>query len=214
MRRRVPLRLLLVGGAVLLLVLAVTGVVRACTAPTGLTFAQYRTLMQSGSLAGVSNTLTSAPARPSFNLEQQQASYLNVPTCSTYWASAEEHQLGTAGATPVDPASDLVDGVDTELWDDPGAAAAAMDSWAACLRDFQEANLATSYPVQLISHGVTGEVVWQYSENLDLTHPVHLLVLRDRNLIATFQVPDNPAPDWRDQLVGRLAADVTAAAKT
>ena len=213
MRRRVPLRLILVGGAALLLVLAVLGVIRACAAPTGLTFAQFEKLMQSGSLAGVSNTLTSAPAHPSFNLEQQQASYLNVPTCATYWTAAEEHQLGTAGATPAEPEADLVDGIDAELWDDAGAAAAAMDSWATCLRDFQEVSKATSYPVQLIAHGVTGEIAWQYSENLDLVHPVHLLVLRDRNLIATFQVPDNPAPDWRDQLVGRLAADIEAAAK-
>ena len=64
MRRPVPRRLLLVGGAVLLLVLAVLGGVRACTAPRGLTFAQYQTLMRSGTLAGVANTLTSQPEGP------------------------------------------------------------------------------------------------------------------------------------------------------
>jgi len=212
MRRPVPLRLLLVGGAVLLLVLAVLGGVRACTAPRGLTFAQYQTLMRSGTLAGVANTLTSQPEAPTINLEQRRASYRNVPTCTTYWTSAEAHQLGTASALPVNADEDLVQGIDTELWDDPGAAAAALDAWGVCLRDFQEV-ISTSYPVKAVSHGASGEVVWQFTENLDLSSPVHLLTLRDRNVIAVFALPDGPDPDWRDQLITRFAADVEAASK-
>ncbi len=214
MRRRFPLRLALVAGAVLLVVLIAVGVVRAATAPKGLTTAQFETLVKSGSLAGVANTLTGGPAQPSVDPEQQAAAYQSVPTCTTYWQAAHDHLVSSATALPVNANESLVEGIDTELWDDTGSAASAVDLWSRCLQDFQEVSKSTSYPLKVVSQGTTGEVSWRYSESNDLSYPVRLLVLRDRNLIATFSLPDGPAADWRDQLIKRLAADVAKASKS
>lgn len=213
-KRRVPWRLVAVVAAAVVLVAFVLGLLRAVSTPPGLSTAQFEALATSGSVAGIKNSLLDGPARPTINLEQQKASYLDVPTCTTYWRNAQDHLLDTATALPTDPGGSLVDGIDLELWDDVGSASAALTEWSVCLRDFQEVSRATSYPLKQTSSGASGEVRWQYSESMDLDNGVRLLVLQGRNVVATFHVPDGPASDWRDKLIADFSADIAAAGKS
>ena len=208
MPARVPWRLVGVIAAVLLLTLVTIGAVRACAAPRALTSAQYDKLMKSGTLAGIANDLTVDPGRPTINLEQQRESYLNVGSCTTYWTNATTHLLGQSSGLPTNPDEAAITGFDTELWDDTGAAAAAVTQWNVCLQDFQEVSKAYSYPLKVVDKGVRGEVTWQYAENTDLRNPYKILTLRARNVIATFELPDAPEPGWRSDLIAKFAADI------
>ncbi len=215
MAARRPAPRLLVAGAVGLAVLAVAiGLVVMLTAPRGLTAAQYERLVSSGSLAGVGQDLTHGPGRPTIDLDQQRASYLGAERCTTYWRHAQAHLIGQSSHLPTDPEASLIQAFGTELWDDPAAAQTAVRDWTGCLDEFQTLSTTVSSKLTVVARGTAAGVAWQYSENADLDAPLRLLVLRDRNVIATFDLPDAPDPGWRTQLAERFHADVEAASRT
>lgn len=212
--RRPEPRLVAVATVGLVVVLAVIGLIRTLTGPSGLTVAQHERLVAAGTIAGIPNDLVGGPGRPTINLEQQRSSYLGAARCTTYWRDAQQHLLSQSSHLPTNPNDSLVQGFGTELWDDAAAAQTAMTDWTVCLDEFQSLSTAITRPLEVVSHGTTAGVAWQYSENLDLDAPLRILVLRDRNLIATFELPDAPDPAWRTQLAEQYHADVEAAARS
>lgn len=209
--RPLSTRIVLGVSAVLLLALVVT-VVPRLLAPRPLTASAFDALLRSGKLAGVATSLTAEPAAPQLDLAQLRSAYQDTGSCTAYWDAASRHLLRQADALADDPNGSGVQQIDAELWDDAGAASDAVGAWSRCLADFG-ARTKASYPVEVVRRGESAGVAWQYAQGLDLTNPVHLLTLRERNLIVSLTLPDAPANDWLTELAGRFHADVEAAAK-
>jgi len=209
-------RLIAAAAGALVLLLAAIGLIITLTGDRGLTPAQYERLVTSGSLAGVPNDVTYGPGRPIIDLDQQRASYLGAARCTTYWSAAQQHLLSQSSHLPVGAAADesLVQSFGTELWDDPAAAQTAMTDWTVCLDEFQSLSPSASAKLKVVARGTASGVAWQYSANFDFDSPLHLLILRDRNVIATFDLPDAPDPGWRAQLAEAFHADVEAASRS
>lgn len=207
--RRVRLAITLT--VVLVLALAVIGLVRTVTTPAGLTEDQFTKLVDSGSLAGIANDVVQGPEHPAIDADQVKAAYLGAGRCSAYWEAAARHLVSQAAHVPTNPDEALVEGITTELWDDPAAAQAAMSDWAVCLEEYQHLAATQSYPLRVVSRGTTAGVAWQYQESNDLTNPMRILVLRERNVITTLRLPDAPHPDWRSMIAMKYHADLEKA---